>query len=132
MGTVSSDKSSIEITQQQSVVISSQHETTKTEKEAINKQTAVMLSDEEDKLRKDQEETEKDKRDIESLPKSSSGAIKTDEETVDANLPDASTESHPLPVDEGVDLSDDNIDESPIAGKELIHKIKEGAIIETK
>ena len=91
-----------------------------------------MLSDEEDKLKKDQEETEKDKRDFETLPKSGSGAIETNEQTVDASLPDASIEAHPLPVDEGVDLSDDNIDQSPIAGKDLIHKIKEGAIIETK
>ena len=107
----SSEKTLIEL--QQTVVTSSHIETSKTAKEALNKQTAVLLSDEEEKLKKDEEETEKEKKDVETVPTKRSGANIVEERAADLNV------SASANVDEGVDLSDDNIDRSTIAAYEV-------------
>jgi hypothetical protein len=84
---------------------------TKVFKETINQKTAIMLSDEEDKLKMDQEETEKEMEDTDTKPMEPSvQSIKIKELETEYVL-DSKTETFTLledeGVDEGVDLSSD-------------------------
>ena len=77
---------------------------TKELKETINQKTAIMLSDEEDKLKKDQEETEKDAKEADqTLYDQSEQKLKAAEIESEKVL-DFKTEEYPLLEDEGVDL----------------------------
>jgi hypothetical protein len=84
---------------------------TKVFKETINQKTAIMLSDEEDKLKMDQEETEKETEDTDTQPMEPSVQSIKIKELETEDVLDSKTETFTLledeGVDEGVDLSSD-------------------------